>query len=95
MPNSKSEILTSFRTRDVLMKDKYFQKYDQKRNKIIEQCGDDWKLKTRKIAELLFTPNGDFQKFMWEHMPEVDKLKQDRLARGRRKNSDDNKIYIE
>ena len=87
MPKSKSETLSSFRTRSGLLKDKHFAEYDKKRSVIVEECGDDWKLKTRRIAELLFAPDGDFQKFLWDNLSEQEKILQERKARGnQRKN---------
>jgi hypothetical protein len=83
MPNSKSDILSSFRERENLKKDKHFFNYDIKKQKIVDKCGDDWKLKTKLVAELLFKPNGDFQKFLWENMSEHDRLIQERKATGK------------
>jgi len=88
MPNTKSD-------RDSLLNDKHFKRYDKQRTKIIEQCGDDWKLKSRRIADLMFEPYGDFQKYLWDNVPEVEKLKMERRARGRRKGSEEPRIEIE
>lgn len=37
----------------------------------------------KEIANLIFEPNGNYQKFTWDIMAEVDKLEMERKARGR------------
>ena len=38
----------------------------------------------KKVADLLFEPSGDYQKFSWDIISDVDKLAMERKARGRK-----------
>ena len=36
-----------------------------------------------KLVDILVQPNGNYQKFVWESMSDIDKLQQERTASGR------------
>ena len=36
----------------------------------------------RELADLIFTPGGNYQQFTWDIMSEVEKIEMERLARG-------------
>tara|TARA_R110000868_G_scaffold389003_1_gene658157 strand:- start:140 stop:460 length:321 start_codon:yes stop_codon:yes gene_type:complete len=38
----------------------------------------------KKVADLLFEPSGDYQKFSWDIISDVDKLAMERKSRGRK-----------
>lgn len=50
----------------------------------IEEAQEEWRNYLKEIADVMFEPDGDFQKFTWDIMSEVDKLTQQRTARGKR-----------
>ena len=39
----------------------------------------------KEISDLIFKPEGDFQQFTWESLSDVEKLLQERKARGRKR----------
>lgn len=51
----------------------------------IEQHRELYKEYIKELANLLFEPEGDFQQFTWDIIPEVDKKHMERRARGRKK----------
>ncbi len=38
----------------------------------------------KEISNLLFKTNGNFQKFLWDTIPEVEKLQQEQIINGRK-----------
>lgn len=38
----------------------------------------------KELADLIFQPNGNYQKMVWDTMGEKDKLEMERIARGRK-----------
>ena len=49
---------------------------------------DTWRRWCKDILDLLLEPNGNFQKFSWDAMAEVDKQQMERRARGRKNKTD-------
>lgn len=42
----------------------------------------------KELLDLLFEPNGDYQKFSWDILSDMDKLAMERKARGRKTSYD-------
>lgn len=49
-----------------------------------EEGRKEWKKYLKEINELMFKPDGDFQKFSWDIMSELSKTNQERKARGKK-----------
>lgn len=50
---------------------------------------DNWKNWCKDILDLMFEPDGDFQKFTWDILSEQEKLSRERKSRGRKINNYD------
>jgi len=83
MQRTKYNILPSFKNKEGLLSDEDYKKYNDEKEKIIQECGDDWKLKHKRILELALEPNGHYQRFIWNHVPEFERVKQERRAKGK------------
>ena len=49
---------------------------------------DEFKKYIKEIADLLLQPDGDFQKFVWDLLPEYELIRMDRLVKGRKRKYD-------
>ncbi|QDP58517.1 MAG: hypothetical protein Unbinned175contig1000_13 [Prokaryotic dsDNA virus sp.] len=73
---------------------KHYQRYLKKKMKIRAKYGEnltnpraknynkeEWQKYLREIGDLVFQPNGWFQRYMWETLTEVEKQNRERKAR--------------
>lgn len=57
----------------------------ENKKRFIKEDHIEYKKYIKELLDLMFTPNGNFQKFVWDNMSEGDKIKQERKAQGGRK----------
>jgi hypothetical protein len=61
----------------------YTLKKKQRKFDMTDEFKEQWDEYKKEICDLILQPNGYFQEFVWDLMGEVDKLIQERRARGR------------
>ena len=79
-----SKMITAVNDTNELRKNQHYNSYYNKKMELIEGVEDD-KLKRKIICDLMFMPEGDFQKFIWDNLSDFDKLQMERKANGKKR----------
>lgn len=94
MPKITSNYLGT-RSIEKLLTNEYYKGYWEQKQEIVSKyppvlkmSNEEWKVYLHEITNLILEPNGYFQQFVWDTMAEIDKLEQERTARGKQRKRD-------
>ena len=73
-----------------LLENQNYKEYYERRQKLLDSFGkkisemnrEEYRVWLHHVSALIYEPEGSFSKFLWENMPEDQKVKMDKKARG-------------